>query len=70
MTRQQADVIIVGGGFMGASAAFMTPVSSPVNTLVVVPGRYRFWDFVKVGTPMGLMVMVVSLLLIPLLFPL
>ncbi len=55
---------------MGASAAFMTPVSSPVNTLVVVPGSYRFMDFVKVGTPMGLMVMAVSLLVIPLLFPL
>ncbi len=55
---------------MGASAAFMTPVSSPVNTLVLVPGRYRFMDFVKVGTPMGLVVMAVSLLFIPLLFPL
>jgi di/tricarboxylate transporter len=55
---------------MGASATFMTPVSSPVNTLVVAPGRYRFMDFVKVGTPMGLMVMAVSLLVIPLLFPL
>ena len=55
---------------MGASAALMTPVSSPVNTLVVVPGRYSFMDFVKVGTPMGLIIMAVSLLLIPLLFPL
>jgi di/tricarboxylate transporter len=36
----------------------------------VVPGGYRFMDFVKVGTPMGLMVMAVSLLVIPLLFPL
>jgi hypothetical protein len=27
----------------------MTPVSSPVNTLVLVPGRYRFEDFVRIG---------------------
>jgi di/tricarboxylate transporter len=55
---------------IAASAAFMTPVSSPVNTLVVVPGNYGFNDFVKVGTPMVLLVMAVTLLTVPLLFPL
>ncbi|MFU2221077.1 SLC13 family permease, partial [Proteus mirabilis] len=34
---------------MAASAAFMTPVSSPVNTLVLGPGNYSFSDFVKLG---------------------
>jgi di/tricarboxylate transporter len=29
----------------------MTPISSPVNTLVVGPGNYTFGDFVKVGVP-------------------
>lgn len=55
---------------LAASAAFMTPVSSPVNTLIVEPGRYRFADFVKIGTPFTLVVMVVVALLVPLLFPL
>ena len=55
---------------VAASAAFMTPVSSPVNTLVVEPGGYRFIDFVKVGVPMTLLTGAVSLILIPLLFPL
>jgi di/tricarboxylate transporter len=55
---------------IAASAAFMTPVSSPVNTLVVAPGNYRFNDFVKVGTPMVLLVMAVTLVVVPLLFPL
>jgi di/tricarboxylate transporter len=32
---------------LAASTAFMTPVSSPVNTLVVTPGNYTFSDFVK-----------------------
>jgi len=55
---------------VAASAAFMTPVSSPVNTLVVEPGGYGFIDFVKIGVPMALLTGVVSLTLIPLLFPL
>lgn len=54
---------------MAASAAFMTPVSSPVNTLVLGPGRYSFSDFVKLGVPFTLMVMVICVVMIPLLFP-
>ncbi|MDU6413559.1 SLC13 family permease [Mixta calida] len=54
---------------IAASAAFMTPVSSPVNTLVLGPGGYRFGDFVKIGVPFTLVVMAVSVLLVPLLFP-
>ncbi|WP_318357373.1 SLC13 family permease [Enterobacter sp.] len=54
---------------MAASAAFMTPVSSPVNTLVLGPGNYSFSDFVKIGVPFTLIVMVVCVVLIPMLFP-
>ncbi|VVT52780.1 Uncharacterized transporter YfbS [Kosakonia radicincitans] len=54
---------------MAASAAFMTPVSSPVNTLVLGPGNYQFSDFVKIGVPFTLLVMVVCAVLIPILFP-
>lgn len=54
---------------MAASAAFMTPVSSPVNTLVLGPGKYSFSDFVKIGVPFTLLVMVVCVILIPVLFP-
>ncbi|MFO1049444.1 MAG: SLC13 family permease [Geminicoccaceae bacterium] len=55
---------------LAASAAFMTPVSSPVNTLVVGPGNYAFGDFVKVGVPFTVVVLVVSVLLVPILLPL
>lgn len=55
---------------LASSAAYMTPVSSPTNTLVVAPGNYRFSDFVKVGVPFALVVMVVSVILVPLLLPL
>ncbi|KAA2214667.1 SLC13 family permease [Teichococcus oryzae] len=55
---------------LSASAAFMTPVSSPVNTLVLGPGRYRFGDFVRIGVPFTLLVMAVTLVLVPWLLPL
>ncbi len=54
---------------MAASAAFVTPVASPVNTLVLGPGGYRFADFVRVGLPLLVLTMVLVLLVVPLLFP-
>jgi len=55
---------------IAASSSFMTPVSSPVNTLVLGPGQYRFGDFLKVGVPFTILVLVVTVLLVPWLFPL
>ena len=55
---------------LAASTAFMTPVSSPVNTLVVVPGSYVFGDFMRVGLPFSVLVLIVSVMLVPLLLPL
>lgn len=54
---------------IAASCAFMTPVSSPVNTLVVGPGNYRFVDFVKIGVPFSALALLVSMLLIPVVLP-
>jgi di/tricarboxylate transporter len=55
---------------LAASAAYMTPVSSPTNTLVVSPGNYSFSDFVKVGAPFALVVMAISVVMVPWLLPL
>ena len=55
---------------LAASTAFSTPMASPVNTLVLGPGAYRFNDFVKLGVPLQLLAMVVTLLMVPVLFPL
>jgi di/tricarboxylate transporter len=52
---------------LAASTAFSTPMASPVNTLVMGPGGYRFLDFVKLGVPLQLLA--ISLLTVPLLFP-
>ena len=54
---------------IAASAAYSTPVSTPVVTLVVDPGRYKFLDFVKVGVPLLLLTYLVTLLVAPLIFP-
>lgn len=54
---------------IAASTAFSTPIASPVNTLVLVPGNYRFIDFVKVGLPLQIMSMIITLLVTPLVFP-
>src|SRR4029434_9108537 len=45
---------------LAASAAFMTPVSSPVNTLVLVPGKYRFIDYIRVGVPFTIIVLIIT----------
>ncbi|MGC8121030.1 SLC13 family permease [Marinobacter sp. VGCF2001] len=54
---------------LAASTAFATPIASPVNTLVLAPGNYRFLDFAKVGVPLQLLAMGMVIWLTPLLFP-
>ncbi|NBB71660.1 MAG: hypothetical protein GVY33_15280 [Alphaproteobacteria bacterium] len=69
---QQLDVSpysLLMGVAIAASTAFATPVASPVNTLVLGPGRYRFTDFLKVGVPLQLVALGLCLALLPVLFP-
>ncbi len=54
---------------IAGSAGFASPVSSPVVTLVVNPGGYKFIDFLKCGLPLTVLVMVTTLFVIPLVFP-
>ena len=54
---------------LAASSGFLTPISSPVNTLVSTAGNYSFGDFVKVGLPLVAMVLLLSVLLVPWLLP-
>ena len=57
------------GVAVAASMAFASPVASPVNTLVMGAGNYRFGDYVKVGIPLLVIALVVSVLCLPLLWP-
>ena len=54
---------------ISSSAAFLSPVGHPANLLVMGPGGYRFSDYFKVGLPLTLLIMVVSLIVLPIFWP-
>jgi di/tricarboxylate transporter len=64
--QPQAFLMAVG---LAASMAFASPVASPVNTLVMGAGNYRFSDYIKIGAPMLLIGLVIAVLALPLLWP-
>ena len=53
-----------------ASASFLTPMGYQTNAMVFGPGGYRFMDYVKFGAPLKIMFFVISVLLIPRIWPL
>lgn len=55
---------------IAASAAFLSPVGHPANVLIMGPGGYRFKDYLKVGVPLTLVVFLVTLVVLPLVWPL
>lgn len=52
-----------------ASMAFASPIASPVNTLVMGPGNYRFSDYFRVGIPMVILAFIVTMIALPILWP-
>ena len=54
---------------IAASMAFATPMATPPNTLVLGPAGFSFNDYAKVGTPMCLIALVASVILIPIFWP-
>lgn len=54
---------------IAASMAFASPVASPVNTLVLGAGNYKFMDYVKIGVPMLGIAFVITMILVPIIFP-
>jgi di/tricarboxylate transporter len=57
------------GVSLAASAAFMTPFSHKANLLVMGAGGYRSRDYLRVGTPLTLVIFVVLTFLVPVFFP-
>ena len=55
---------------VGASCAFLTPIGHQSNTLVMGPGGYAFGDYWRMGLPLEVLIVVVSVPLIMLVWPL
>ena len=53
---------------MAAVVAFLTPIGHHGNLLVYGPGRYQFGDFVKVGTPLTIILAIVVVVLAPMIW--
>jgi di/tricarboxylate transporter len=53
----------------GASASFLTPVGYQTNALVYGPGGYKFRDYVRVGAPLNLLLLVIAMIFIPRFWP-
>jgi di/tricarboxylate transporter len=54
---------------VAASTAFLTPIGTTTNLMVLGPGNYRFGDYAKVGGPLVLIFLGICLVLIPILWP-
>jgi di/tricarboxylate transporter len=54
---------------IAASCPFLSPIGSPVNTLILGPGGYQTKDFLRAGLPIMLVVIPLAGLLVPLVFP-
>lgn len=54
---------------VAASASFSTPIGYQTNMMVWGPGEYRFVDFLKLGVPLTVVVGIVTLIVVPLVWP-
>ena len=52
-----------------ASASFITPVGYQTNLMVFGPGGYKYSDYIKVGLPLGIILWIVSVIMIPMIWP-
>ena len=58
------------GVAIGASAAFLTPIGHQNNTLILGPGGFRFGDFWKPGLLVTAIVLIVTMVVLPIVWPL
>ncbi|MCB2214811.1 SLC13 family permease [Desulfofustis glycolicus] len=57
------------GVCIGASACFASPLGYQTNLMVFGPGGYRFFDYLRLGIPLNLLVVIAGTILIPLIWP-
>ena len=54
---------------IGGSCAYATPIGMPANTMVIGAGGYTFKDYAKSGIPLIIVSTIVSMILLPILYP-
>ncbi|MEH6779862.1 SLC13 family permease, partial [Maribacter arcticus] len=54
---------------ISASTAFLTPVGTTTNAMVMAAGNYKFMDYVKVGAPLLFLFFITTMVLVPLIWP-
>jgi len=52
-----------------ASASFITPIGYQTNLMVFGPGGYRYSDYIRVGLPLGIILWIISVMVIPIIWP-
>ncbi|NNK87873.1 MAG: SLC13 family permease, partial [Flavobacteriaceae bacterium] len=55
---------------VSASTAFLTPIGTTTNAMVLSAGGYKFKDYVRVGAPLLLLFLILILVLVPVIWPL
>lgn len=55
---------------IASALPFLSPISHPANLLIMGPGGYRFTDYTKIGLPLTLLIMLVTILVVPYVWPL
>lgn len=54
---------------ISASTAFLTPIGTTTNAMVMTAGGYKFIDYLKVGAPLLLLFLIITLTLVPIIWP-
>lgn len=55
---------------IGVSCAFLTPIGHQNNTLILGPGGFRFGDYWRLGLPLEILVFIISIIMLPIIWPL
>ncbi len=64
-----SPVPLLVGVAIAAAASFLTPVATPANTMVFIPGGYSFGDYWKLGLPLAVLFVAAAALLVPVFWP-
>ncbi|WP_397446675.1 SLC13 family permease [Polaribacter sp. R77954] len=54
---------------ISASTAFLTPIGTTTNAMVMSSGNYKFMDYLKVGAPLLIIFFITTMLLVPIIWP-